>query len=69
MALLVLALPISLCLGDLLQLGDLLVQHVDVLLNDVGQLLNLHRLVVKYGFPPDCKNIGSISQYSMDHQV
>ena len=64
-----LALPISLCLGDLLQLGDLLVQHVDVLLNDVGQLLDLHRLVVKYSFPPDCKNIGSIYQYSMDHQV
>ena len=34
-----------------LQLSDLLVEMSNVLLDDVGQLLDLHGLVVKYGFP------------------
>ena len=39
-------------LGDRLQLPDLLVQVGDVLLDDVRQLLDLHRLVVKNSPPP-----------------
>ena len=34
-----------------LQLSDLLVEMSNVLLDDVRQLLDLDRLVVKYGFP------------------
>ena len=38
-------------LGNCLQLPNLFVQVGDVLLDDVGQLLDLHRLVVKDRFP------------------
>ena len=34
-----------------LQLSDLLVEMSNVLLDDVRQLLDLDRLVIKYGFP------------------
>ena len=38
-------------LGNSLQLPNLFVQVGDVLLDDVGQLLDLHRLVVEDRFP------------------
>ena len=38
-------------LGNSLQLPNLFVQVGDVLLDDVGQLLDLHRLVVEDCFP------------------
>ena len=34
-----------------LQLSNLLVEMGNVLLDDVGQLLDLHRLVIEDGFP------------------
>ena len=40
-------------LGDGLQLADLLVEVRQVLLDDVRQLLDLHRLVVENRLPPE----------------
>ena len=42
---------INAILGNCLQLPNLFVQVGDVLLDDVGQLLDLHRLVVEDCFP------------------
>ena len=38
-------------LGDVLQLTDLFVELRNVVFDDVRQFLNLHRFVIKDGFP------------------